>query len=54
MSKLEKLWYTLAGWLPYKLRYFVIIRASTDATTGEWSYVEVPGVTITELLERMK
>lgn len=48
------MWYRLARLIPYKLRYYVVINAGVDATTGRWSGVDSPGVTIAEMLERMK
>ena len=40
--------------LPYKVRYWVVIRAWADATQGEWSHVEAPGVLGVDMLKRMK
>jgi hypothetical protein len=48
------MWYKLARMLPYRLRYYVVINAASDATTGEWSNVEAPAVTINDVLKRMK
>jgi hypothetical protein len=52
-----KLWhlpYALARMLPYKLRYYVVVNAGCDATTGEWGHIETPSVTIFDILKRMK
>jgi hypothetical protein len=48
------MWYTLARLIPYKLRYYVVINAAADATTGEWSHVESTAVNIADILKRMK
>jgi hypothetical protein len=40
--------------IPYRIRYWVIILAWADATQGQWSDQEVPGVYAHQLLERMK
>lgn len=48
------MWYMLARLVPRKLRYYVVINAACDATTGEWSNVEAPAVTISDILRRMR
>jgi hypothetical protein len=48
------MWYKLARLIPYKLRYYVVINAACDATTGEWSHVEAPAVNVSDMLKRMK
>jgi hypothetical protein len=48
------MWYKLARLVPRKLRYYVVINAAADASTGEWSHVEAPAVTIADILKRMK
>lgn len=42
------------GLLPYRVRYWVVIRAWADATQWEWSNVDATTVTAKELLDRMK
>lgn len=39
--------------LPLSLRKAVLIRAWADATTGRWSHVEAPAVTVFQALDRM-
>jgi hypothetical protein len=51
---MDELLYRLTYLLPYKLRYWIVIRAAADATTGEWGHTEAPGVNIIQILERMK
>jgi len=43
-----------ARWLPYWLRYAVVINAGVDATTGEHSNQIVPDLLFQQVLERMK
>lgn len=40
--------------LPYRIRYWVVIRAWADATPGRWSSTESPGITAEVLLKRMR
>lgn len=40
--------------LPYWLRYWVVIHAGVDATTGKYGHQEVPAVTLPQILARMK
>jgi hypothetical protein len=40
--------------LPYKLRYWTVIRAAADATSGKWGNIEPSTVTAFEVLDRMK
>jgi hypothetical protein len=49
-----KLPFMLARLVPYKLRYYVVLNAACDSCTGEWSHVEAPAVTISDMLQRMK
>lgn len=44
----------LTNLIPYRLRYWIVIRAAADATTGKWGHVEAPAVNIMQVLERMK
>jgi hypothetical protein len=58
VSKLDELWdsfcmYVAYMLLPYRVRYWVVIRAGGDASTGIWRDEETPGVTITDALIRM-
>ena len=50
---MEKFWRWLAWRLPYRLRYWVTIRAFADATTGEYAHVFASEVTQAQVLQRM-
>jgi hypothetical protein len=51
---LWKLPFMLARLVPYRLRLYIVMNAACDAATGEWSHVEAPAVTISDMLKRMK
>jgi hypothetical protein len=40
--------------LPYRIRYWVVIRAWAEATQGRWTSQEPPSVTAHEILRRMR
>lgn len=46
--------FKLARLVPFKLRYYIVLNAAVDASTGQWSRVESPGVTIADMLQRMR
>ena len=52
MVKYENIYRWLANKLPAELIYFCGIRLWVNATTGEWSDTEVPGVTMDQILDR--
>jgi hypothetical protein len=39
--------------VPYRVRYWIVIRAGADASTGEWSSQKVPDLTVMDTLKRM-
>lgn len=51
---LEKCYIWLAWKLPRRLVYWCVVRAAAHATTGSWSHVETPAVTVVECLERWR
>lgn len=51
MTRAEKFWLWVAWHLPRPLVYWAAIRCATHATAGKYSGVEVPGVTITQMLD---
>jgi len=40
--------------IPYKLRYWTVIRAWADASSGKYGHVEAPAVLVADALNRMK
>jgi hypothetical protein len=42
----------LARHMPRRLRYWAVIVAGADATTGKWSATVVPDITFMEVLQR--
>ncbi len=48
----ERFWYWLAWATPKTLVYFIGIRLWANATTGEYSHVEAPGVLMEEAIKR--
>jgi len=46
--------YLIARCLPRQVRRWVVVNAMADATTGQYSHVEVSNVTFPELMDRMK
>jgi len=48
----ERIWNWLAWRLPPSLVYYAVIRAGVNASTGEWSGDNVPGVTIADVIGR--
>jgi hypothetical protein len=49
----DRLWLWFAGKLPRRLRYWAVIVAGAEATTGQWSETEVPALTVTDVLKRI-
>lgn len=49
---IEKIWKWLAWHLPRRLVYWGLIRAWSEATTGEYSFSDATKVTADEVLER--
>jgi len=48
----EMFWMWLSNKMPRKLVYYCAIRIAVHATTGRWSGVEVPAVTVVDALWR--
>lgn len=44
----------LARRLPRRLVYWTVIHAASIASTGKWSGQEVPALTVTEMLPRLR
>ena len=44
----------LARHMPRSLRYYAVIVASAEATTGKWSDTVVPELTVTDMLRRIE
>ena len=51
MTYQQKLARWLANNLPRRVVYFAVVRAWTEATTGQWSDTE--GITVSALLSRL-
>ncbi len=49
---MEKLYNFIAQHLPKRIIYFALIRAWSNATTGEYSDQEIPAVTMVEVIDR--
>jgi hypothetical protein len=47
-------WLRLARALPARLRYWAVIVAAAEATTGKYGATEVPALTIADLLQRIE
>jgi len=53
-QRLEGLEMAVAYRLPRRIVYWCVVRAWNNATMGKWSHVEVPAVTVREILERLQ
>lgn len=51
---MDKIYQIIAKWVPRKLRYFIVIDAWAKATTGKYSSQEATGLTVEEILKRIK
>jgi hypothetical protein len=50
---MEKFWMFVAWRLPRKLMYWTTVRASVEASTGEWSTQVVPDLLVMDVLKRL-
>jgi hypothetical protein len=50
----DRFWLWLAQRLPRRLRYWTVIVAGAEATTGEWADTEVPALLLPDLLKRIE
>ena len=50
----DRFMFKLARLVPYKLRYYIVLNAGVDATTGQYGNQIVPELKHFEALERMK
>jgi len=53
MTYQQKLARWLANHLPRRVVYFAVVRARDEATTGQWSDIEAPGITVSAALSRL-
>ena len=51
---MDRFWLWLAQRLPRRLRYWSVIVAGAEATTGQYSDTEVPSLTLMEALMRIE
>ena len=54
INKRDTILCKIARAIPYSIRYWVVINAGVDATTGRWENQIVPELRHHEALERMK
>ena len=50
----DNVMYWLTTFVPYPVRYWIVIRAWADATSGEYGHQEVHSVNMKDVLDRMK
>lgn len=54
MNKIDRILSWLAWKLPRRLAYWCAMRVGVNASSGAWSGVVVPSVTVLEALERWR
>ena len=50
---MDDFWLWLARKLPRRLRYWAVIVAGAEATTGKWGDTEAPALLLPDLLKRI-
>jgi hypothetical protein len=50
---MDGLWHKLTFLVPNRLRFWIVVRACADASTGQWSDQEVPELRAMDVLKRM-